>query len=96
MATIDAGDQTAEVAEVFAVSPAWVRRLVQRRRETGEVAPRTARDPDHVWVADIIYVRVWAEFVYLAVLLDVFTRYDKKARNFLGFVWVACLDILLA
>jgi transposase len=24
------------------------------------------------------------------------TRYDKKARNFLGFVWVATLDILLA
>jgi putative transposase len=24
------------------------------------------------------------------------TRYDKKAQNFLGFVWVACLDLLLA
>ena len=24
------------------------------------------------------------------------TRYDKKAANFLGFVWVATLDILLA
>ena len=24
------------------------------------------------------------------------TRYDKKGRNFLGFVWLACLDILLA
>ena len=24
------------------------------------------------------------------------TRYDKKARNFLGFVWVASLGILLA
>jgi len=45
LAAIDAGDSTAEVAEAFTVSPAWVRRLVQRRRETGEVAPRTARDP---------------------------------------------------
>jgi transposase len=44
LATIDAGDSTAEVAEAFSVSPAWVRRLVQRRRETGEVAPRAARD----------------------------------------------------
>lgn len=26
----------------------------------------------------------------------VVTRYDKKAKNFLGFVWVACLDLLLA
>ncbi len=30
--------------------------------------------PDHVWVADITYVRVRSEFVYLAVLMDVFTR----------------------
>jgi transposase len=44
LAAVDAGDPTAEVAEAFAVSPAWVRRLVQRRRQTGEVAPRTARD----------------------------------------------------
>ena len=30
--------------------------------------------PDHVWVADITYVRVQQEFVYLAVLMDVYTR----------------------
>lgn len=30
--------------------------------------------PDQVWVADITYVRLPAEFVYLAVLMDVFTR----------------------
>ena len=29
-----------EVAEAFAVSRAWVHRLVQRRRETGSIAPR--------------------------------------------------------
>ena len=45
LAAIDAGDPTAEVAEAYTVSPAWVRRLVQRRRDHGEVAPRTARDP---------------------------------------------------
>ena len=44
LAAIDAGDPTAEVAEAFTVSPAWVRRLVPRRRESGEVAPRTAKD----------------------------------------------------
>ena len=43
LAAVDAGDTTAEVADVFSVSPAWVRRLVQRRRATGEVAPRVAR-----------------------------------------------------
>jgi transposase InsO family protein len=30
--------------------------------------------PDHVWVADITYVRLREEFVYLAVLMDVYTR----------------------
>jgi transposase InsO family protein len=30
--------------------------------------------PDHVWVADITYIRLSREFVYLAVVMDVFTR----------------------
>jgi putative transposase len=30
--------------------------------------------PDQVWVADITYIRLKKEFVYLAVLMDVFTR----------------------
>jgi putative transposase len=30
--------------------------------------------PDQVWVADITYVRLREEFVYLAVVMDVFTR----------------------
>jgi len=30
--------------------------------------------PDQVWVADITYVRLLTEFVYLAVVMDVFTR----------------------
>jgi transposase len=40
---IDAGQTTADVAERFAVSTAWVRRLTQRRRLTGEIAPRVRR-----------------------------------------------------
>ena len=30
--------------------------------------------PDQVWVSDITYVRLSREFVYLAVIMDVFTR----------------------
>jgi putative transposase len=30
--------------------------------------------PDQVWVADITYIRLQHEFVYLAVIMDVFTR----------------------
>jgi putative transposase len=30
--------------------------------------------PEHVWVSDITYIRLRDEFVYLAVIMDVFTR----------------------
>jgi putative transposase len=30
--------------------------------------------PDQVWVSDITYIRLQQEFVYLAIILDVFTR----------------------
>lgn len=30
--------------------------------------------PDHVWVSDITYIRLGNDFVFLAVILDVFTR----------------------
>lgn len=33
-----------------------------------------ASHPEHLWVADITYVRLTHEFVYLAVVMDVFTR----------------------
>lgn len=34
----------------------------------------TISEPNHVWVGDIIYIRLDREFIYLAVLMDVFTR----------------------
>jgi transposase len=40
LAACDGGLGTAEAAETFAVSEAWVRRIKQRRREAGELAPR--------------------------------------------------------
>ncbi len=36
----DAGLKSADVAAKYRVSRAWVDRLVQRRRETGEIEPR--------------------------------------------------------
>ena len=42
LAACDAGKLTSEVAALFTVSPAWVRRLKQHRRERGgDIAPRT-------------------------------------------------------
>lgn len=34
----------------------------------------TADRPDQLWVADITYVPTWAGFLYLAIVLDVFSR----------------------
>ncbi len=40
LAACDRGEGTKFVSERFGVSASWVRRLKQRRRESGEIAPR--------------------------------------------------------
>ena len=37
--------------------------------------------PNEVWVADITYIRLRREFVFLAVLLDIFTRARMVERE---------------
>lgn len=41
----DRGMKTRQIAQTFGVSPAWARRVKQRRRETGETAPRRMGSP---------------------------------------------------
>ena len=48
-------------------------------RHDWEIVPNLARGlrlsgPDRLWVADITYIRLQEEFVYLAVILDAFSR----------------------
>jgi len=43
LAACDSGFTTSEVAETFDVSASWIRRLKQRRRETGDFGPRQYR-----------------------------------------------------
>jgi transposase len=43
LADCDAGMATAAVAAKYRVSASWVRRLLQRRRETGSTAPTAQR-----------------------------------------------------
>jgi putative transposase len=51
-----------------------------RRREGVAPAPDlvernfTATGPDQLWVADITYVPTWVGFLYVAIVLDVFSR----------------------
>jgi putative transposase len=58
------------------------RRGVRTTRRGAEESPAadlvrrefTAAAPNQLWVADITYVPTWAGFLYLAVVLDVFSR----------------------
>ncbi len=56
----------------------WITTTV--RSETGRPAPDLVeRDfysekPNQLWISDITYVPTWAGFLYLAVVLDVFSR----------------------
>jgi putative transposase len=46
------------------------------RRQAPDLVARnfTAEAPDRLWVADITYVPTWAGFLYLAVVLDAYSR----------------------
>jgi len=44
------------------------------KRYPNQVMNLDVDHPDQVWVGDITYIRLQQEFVYLAVLMDVFTR----------------------
>jgi putative transposase len=48
----------------------------QRQRPSPDLVKRefTADGPNRVWVADMTYVPTWAGFIYLAVVLDVWSR----------------------
>ena len=45
-AAYDECGSSREVAEMFDCSESWVRRLIQRRRETGSLEPKPHRHPD--------------------------------------------------
>lgn len=45
----DAGIETRQVAVKYRVSESWIRRLKQRRRETGKVSPQKPRAAEPKW-----------------------------------------------
>ena len=45
LADCDAGQSNDEVARKYRVSASWIRRLKQRRRETGSIAPLERQSP---------------------------------------------------
>ena len=48
----------------------------ERVRPAGDLVDRNfhAENPDQLWVADITYIPTWTGFLYLAVVLDAFSR----------------------
>lgn len=48
LAAYDRGKKTQEIAEMFGVSKSWARRVKQRRREHGELAPRPRIGKHHI------------------------------------------------
>lgn len=62
LAACDANEGTHAIALRFQVSESWVRRIKQQRRETGQVAPKTAaprRPKWHAW-ADWLLAKIAA------------------------------------
>jgi transposase InsO family protein len=44
------------------------------RRRISSSATSRPTGPDQLWVADITYIPTWAGFLYLAVVLDAWSR----------------------
>jgi transposase len=69
LSACDAGAGTRVVAVRFQVSESWVRRVKQRRRETGQVAPKTTPPQQAKW-------KSWAEWLISKVTAqpDIYLR----------------------
>ena len=69
LAACDANEGTHAVALRFQVSESWVRRIKQQRRETGQVAPKTAAPRQPKWQA-------WADWLVAKITArpDIYLR----------------------
>ena len=82
----------------------WRRKVATTRQNpTAAVAPDlvgrrfTAPGPDRTWVADITYVPTGAGFLYLAVVIDLWSRKVVEAARIRGVgllwsVWWSCYE----
>jgi putative transposase len=66
-------------AEIRGVSPRKWKRTTLRGKEARPVPDLVDRDftatgPNQLWVADITYISTWAGFLFLAIVLDVWSR----------------------
>lgn len=98
LAACDTNEERHLIALGFKVSESWLRRIQQRRRETGQVAPKKAapRQPKwHAW-ADWLVAKIAARpDIYLRELQAELKReLGKKAS--LGTICAACRALQLS
>jgi transposase len=69
LAACDANEGTHDIAVRFKVSESWVRRIKQQRRETGQIAPKTAALRQPKWPA-------WADWLVAKITArpDIYLR----------------------
>ena len=69
LAACDANEGTRAIAVRFKVSESWVRRIKQQRRETGQIAPKTATPRSPKWQA-------WADWLVAKITArpDIYLR----------------------
>jgi transposase len=92
LAACDTGEEKRAIALRFGVSGSWLRRVQQQRRETGQVAPKTAaaRQPKwHAW-ADWLVAKIAARpDIYLREL-QAELKQDLGEEVCLGTICAAC------
>jgi transposase len=69
LAACDSREGTRAVAARFKVSESWIRRLLQRRRESGQITPITRTPPEPKWHA-------WSDWLLakIAARPDIYLR----------------------
>lgn len=69
LAACDRNEGTRVIAVPFKVSESWVRRIKQQRRETGQIAPKTASPRQPKW-------QVWSNWLLakIAARPDIYLR----------------------
>lgn len=94
LAAYDRGMKTKEIATVFDVSPAWARRVKQRREEFGETSPRPCGGRTHFKVererlAELVCAHPDATLKELGTMLGVECAESAicKALKKLGFTY---------
>ncbi len=95
LAVCDRAMKTKQIADLFGVSRSWVRRVKQRRREHGEVAPRPPEPPvryakiNRVRLRELVETHPDATLVELRTMLGVQCAESAiwKALDKMGFTF---------